>query len=50
MERLHRLAVGRELKMIELKKELEQLKEENAGMQTVPPGFGSGPMHARANP
>ena len=50
MERLHRLAVGRELKMIELKKELEQLKEENAGMQTVPPGSGSGPMHARANP
>ena len=50
MERLHRLAVDRELKMIELKKELDQLKGENQRMLTVSPGSGSGPMHARANP
>jgi len=29
LERFHRLTVGRELKMIELKKELEQLRAKN---------------------
>jgi len=28
LEKFHRLTVGRELKMIELKKEIERLKEE----------------------